>query len=294
MTPRLSIVTLTHNKLAITRRCLPTHFRAPSRDWELIVVDNGSDDGTDDWLEDFAGRVRAEGAQMSVIRNAGNIGCSTSRNQGIAAASGRYVAFLDNDVAVRSAGWQERMIARLDESPDHAYVGPKLVYPARPHDVQCAGVGISARGRVQFIGRGLSREDSRVTQAREVQCLISACCMTTRDVLERTGGFDEAFNPVEFEDFDLIYRARAGGLKALYEPGIEMYHCESVTTAGTASLPNTRLIVEHGLLFKSRWQHLFANEDGPDDADCQWQRLPGTRIEDLDAALDAHEGETDG
>lgn len=292
MTPRLSIVTLTHNKLEITRRCLPTHLRAPGRDWELIVVDNGSDDGTPAWLDDFAETVAAAGASMQVIKNTANDGCSTARNQGIAAARGRYIAFLDNDVALRTSDWQERLIAVLDADPTNAYVGPKMVYPAAPHDVQCAGVGISPNGRVQFIGRGRPRTDPALTQPREVQCLISAACMSTRQLLDRTGGFDEAFNPVEFEDFDLIYRARAEGLKALYEPSVEMYHCESVTTAGTPSLGNTRLIVEHGMLFRQRWQHLFAEEGGPSDSDCAWARLPGTGIEDLDAALAAGEGAT--
>ena len=84
------------------------------------------------------------------------------------------------------------------------------------------------------------------------------------------GGLDEAFNPIEFEDFDFCYRARAEGGRCIYEPGVEMHHWESITSQGTQALPNTYLIIKHGLLFKERWRHAFEREDGPADADCRW------------------------
>jgi len=157
--------------------------------------------------------------------------------------------------------------------PDAVVAGPKLVYPFTPHAIQCAGVGISPNGRVQFRGRGESREDPAFNCREEVQCLISACWMMKREAFEKAGGFDEAFNPVEFEDFDLVYRMREAGGKAYYVPEVEMYHFESVTTQGTAALPNTYLIVKNGLLFKKRWNHMFETENGPEDADCTWRTV---------------------
>ena len=281
MNPLISIVTLTHNKLEYTSRCLRSLLRAAYAPWELVVVDNGSTDGTRAWLAAFREEAGRAGVTVRLVLNDGNIGCSTARNQGLAAARGALIAFADNDVALRTATWLGALGGRLTRDATLGMVGPKMVYPVAPYDIQCAGVGISRAGRVLFLGRGERREDPRFNAERDVQCLISACCMTRRDVLERCGGFDEAFNPVEFEDFDLCYRARSRELSVIYEPGAEMYHFESVTTAGTPALPNTGLIIRHGLLFKERWRHMFEHEDGPPDEETAWRRLCVGRLSDV-------------
>jgi GT2 family glycosyltransferase len=142
-------------------------------------------------------------------------------------------------------------------------------------------VGISRTGRVFFRGRGESRTLPEWNRREEVQCLISACWMMKRAPFEAAGGFDEAFNPVEFEDFDLIYRMREAGGRVYYVPEVEMYHFESVTTQGTAALPNTYLIVRNGLLFKKRWRHLFGKEHGPPDERCRWRSVAARRFADI-------------
>ncbi len=273
MTPEVTLVILTHNKAACTRRCMSSLLQTRSVGWELVAVDNGSTDGTRAWLETFREHAARAGVEVSLIFNDGNIGCSTARNQGLARARGARVAFLDNDVAVRQRSWLRRLNAALDARSDAVMIGPKLVYPYPPHAIQCAGAAVSPSGRVQFTGRGEPRDDPRFNAARDVQCLISACCLARRDALERAGGFDEAFNPVEFEDIDLCYRLRAQGGRILYEPTAEMYHFESVTTAGTPALPNTYLIVKHGLLFKKRWRAMFEQENGPPDEETRWRRI---------------------
>ncbi len=278
MPPLVSVVTLTHNKLECSRRCLSSLLRTNYSPWELIVVDNGSTDGTREWLPELRDEAAAVGVAVRHILNDGNIGCSTARNQGIAEARGERVVFVDNDIALRSANWLRALGERLDADPDVGIVGPKLVYPFEPYDIQCAGVGISRTGRVLFRGRGERRDDPRFDKQREMQCLISACFMLRRSVLEKCGGFDEAFNPVEFEDFDLCYRARSMGFRILYVPTVEMYHFESVTTQGTASLPNTGLIIRHGLLFKERWRHMFEHEDGPPDEATRWRKFPTRKL----------------
>jgi GT2 family glycosyltransferase len=279
--PAVSIVILTHNKLACTRRCMSSLLQTRSVPWELIVVDNGSTDGTRGWLEAFGDEARRAGVAMTLIANDDNIGCSTARNQGLARAAADRVAFLDNDVALRQRSWLDRLVRALDEQPAAALVGPKLVYPFAPHDIQCAGAAVTPTGRVQFLGRGERRDDPRFNRARTVQCLISACCLGRKEALNEVGGFDEAYNPVEFEDIDLCYKMRQQGRIVLYEPNAEVYHFESVTTAGTPSLPNTALIVRHGLLFQRRWRHMFANENGPDEAAARWRRLAAVPFEQI-------------
>ena len=279
-----SLIVLCYNKLDSTRRCLGAVVQnsvvADSR--ELVVVDNGSTDGTRDWLDhELPALAARRNLRVRVLANDRNVGCSTARNQAIAATTGHYLAFLDNDVAPRTRDWLPRLAAGLEAHPRAAFAGPKLVYPYPPHDIQCAGVGISRRGHVCFRGRGESRNDPRFNRPEPVQCLISACLLARADLVREHGGFDEAFNPVQFEDFDLCYRLRNLGWEARYVPEVEMYHFESVTTQNTPTLANPAVVVRNGLTFQRRWRQLFAHEDGPDEDACRWRQVPTVPLDEI-------------
>ncbi len=273
---RYSLIVLSHNKLAVTRLCVTalvqhSRFDGPT---ELIVVDNGSHDGSAEWLTGELPAIgRLADVQVQVVRNAANIGCSTARNQALALARGEFAVFVDNDVMPHTPDWLARLRERIEQSPQGGLAGAKMIYPSAPHLIQCAGIGISKRGHVCFRGRGDARDDARWNQAEPVQCLISACLMVRRELIERHGGFDEAFNPVQFEDFDLCYRLRDAGWVAWYEPAAEMYHYESVTTQGTPAIRNAAVVVRNGLRFQQKWRHLFEAEDGPDEAACRWRKI---------------------
>lgn len=269
-----SVVTLTLDRLSCTRKCLPGLLATDDVPWELIVVDNGSTDGTVEWLERFRAEAGRRGVRVEIVRNSRNAGCSTGRNQGLERARGERIVFVDNDVALRSRGWLRRLGERLDSRPGVGMVGPKLVYPFPPYDIQFAGGAVSPSGRVKFEGRGEKRDDPRFNVVREVQCFISACFMISRKAFEDTGYFDEAFNPIQYEDIDYSYRLRSRGYKIVYEPAVEMYHFEGVTSTGTPSVSSSRLIIRNGLRFKERWRHVFEREDGPPDAETKWRDVP--------------------
>jgi GT2 family glycosyltransferase len=275
----VSAIILTHNKRKYTRQCLESLIPSAGVELEVIVVDNGSTDGTPDLLMELEERFEAEGHRLRWHLNDENVGCCTARNQGLELAEGDYCAFLDNDVMAVGEDWASGLVEVLEEEPDAGIVGPKMIYPFEPHWIQCAGVGISPNGRVQFRGRGEPRDAEQFSRRREAQCLISACFLFPRALYEEIGGLDEAFNPIEFEDFDFCYRARQAGWRCIYEPGVEMYHWESITSEGTRKLPNTYLIVKHGMLFKERWRHMFEQEDGPPDSECKWKPITMPSLE---------------
>lgn len=281
---RYSFITLCRDKLPVSATCLASLARdsAIDGDWELIVVDNGSRDGTVAWLGGaLRPAVARAGGTLVLLENPWNVGCSTARNQALAVARGDYIAFLDNDVMPCTRDWPSRLRAALEADPSAGMVGPKMIYPAAPHAIQCAGVGVSRRGHVCFLGRGEARDSEAHSKPREVQCLISACMMVRAELPRKYGGFDEIFNPVQFEDFDLCYRYRANGWKALYAPGVEMYHLESVTTQGTAAMKNAAVVVRNGLAFQRRWRRMFEGEDGPEESECRWKKLPATDLPGL-------------
>jgi len=271
-----SLITLSYNKLACTQRCLSALITDSVADapWEMIVVDNGSTDGSGEWCDtELTALGAAHGVPVTVLHNVGNVGCSYARNRAIAIARGEHLVFADNDIAPRTRRWMPGLLDVLNAVPHAGMVGAKMVYPWQPYPIQCAGVGISARGHVSFRGRGEALGDLRFCRQEIVQCLISACLMIPAALIRKHGGFDEAFHPVQFEDFDLCYRLREAGYAAVYAPSVEMYHFESVTTQGTPTVRNAAVVVRNGLLFQKRWRHLFALEDGPDEEACRWRKI---------------------
>jgi GT2 family glycosyltransferase len=269
----VSVLILSLNKRPYTRACLDSLLDSRDVALDVVVVDNGSTDGSPDLLAAMEHEFARRGHSLRWRANCRNVGCCTGRNQALEMASGEYCLFMDNDVMVADADWAGGLLRVLREEQDAAIVAPKLIYPFAPHLIQCAGVGISRSGRVQFRGRGMPRDAAEFNQRRECQCLISAALFFPRWLYEEIGGLDEAFNPIEFEDLDWCYRVRERGYRAFYEPSVEMHHWESITSEGTAVLPNTYLITKHGMLFKRRWRHMFENEDGPEDEDCRWVRI---------------------
>ncbi len=267
----VSIVVLCHNKAAYTRACLESVLRTRPAEFELVVGENGSTDETPQLLEEISRRAAALGVGMRVMHNGANVGCSTARNAAVAVARGEEIVFLDNDTVIPDPAWLAKLRGALNSDPKAAIVGPKLCYPFEPHLIQCAGVGISRTGRVQFRGRGCPQEDPRFSKVEEVQTLISACFMFRRSLYDEIGGLDEAFNPIQYEDFDFCYRARSRGWKALYTPSPVIYHWESITSDGSPTIPNRYVIIKHGMLFKQRWRHMFEKENGPSDEETRWE-----------------------
>lgn len=270
---RVSVVILTLNKRDYTRACLASLLRTQGVEVEAVVVDNGSTDGTPALLAEMKRLFADRGWPLRIHANGENVGCCTARNQGLDMAYGDYVAFLDNDTIITDPLWAELLIGVIESNEKAALVGPKLVYPVEPHLIQCAGVGVSQSGRVQFRGRGATRDTPEFDRPRECQGLISACFLFPYWLYEEIGGMDEVFNPIEYEDLDFCYRARSAGYGVFYEPSVEVEHWESVTSEGTESLPNTYLIIKHGLIFKERWRSMFEHEGGPSDEECRWRRL---------------------
>ena len=278
----ISIVIPSLNKVVYTRRCLDSLLHTQGMEYEFVIVDNGSTDGTAEYLLDFRRRTAERGIPTIVLFNDRNVGACTARNQAIALCHGEAIAFLDNDIALRDRGWLARLYAPLFADARAALVTPKLLFPFPPFAIEHTEIGISPTGVVGYVGRGADRLDPRYSTPREIQCSASACVLVKRAVLNEVGTFDEIFNPVQFEDNDLFYRMKSHGYRLLYEPSVEMYHFENVTTDNTPKLNFKYQTIKNGLEFKRRWRHLFSLEQGPADDDLRWVELPRCPIEEID------------
>lgn len=281
MNPLLSVVILNHNKAAYTERCLQSLLLTRYEPVEVVLVDNGSTDRTREIFAEFAAAANRKGWSCLQILNDTNVGAVTGRNQALERVQGAFVTFMDNDVAVRDTQWAGKLRAVLERDERAGLVSPKLLFPFPPYPIEFAGGAVSVGGRVQYLGRGAARDDPRFNQPRAVQCVISACILLKRALIDAVGPLDEAYNPVQFEDIDYCYRARSQGWKVLYEPSVEMYHFENVTTDGSADLNFKYLTIKNGLLFKRRWQFMFAQEGGPRDEETRWQEIERKGVEEV-------------
>ena len=283
--PDVSILILAFNKSAYTRRCLNSLFTSTLRPFEVVLVNNGSTDDTDAVFSEFESKASAE--QISVTRmKLDNLGAIAGRNRGMEKMSGKYWVLLDNDAVVRTRSWLEKLRATLIENPQVGAVSPKLIYPTSPHLIQCAGCAVTRGGQVVFRGRGEPRDHPDYTKPAECQTLISACWMMRAETARRVGTLDEQFSPVQFEDIDYCYRIRELGLTCRYEPSVELYHFENVTSGRTSTLNYPYLTVKNGIKFKNKWRHRFMHENGPEDKDWTWAKIESVGLDAVPEQLE--------
>jgi len=252
-----AIIVLAHNGVEFTRYCLSRILSASVLPKELFLVDNGSTDGTSGLIGEMVPSFMDAGIRVESWRNEENKGCSLARNEAWERVSAKYTVFLDNDTLVCTPDWLQRFIRQFESKPELGILGPKLIYPYKPHPIQCAGVSISRLGRVAFRGRGRARNDSRYAEYWSTWSLISACWMMRTDLRERVGYLDELFHPVQYEDLDLCMRTRQAGYEVAYTPEVEMYHFEGITTASFGQPQYRQNIARNSLKFRNRYHKLF-------------------------------------
>ena len=259
----VSVVMLVRNRLEYTRRALASLARA-SGDFEVVVVDNGSDDGTAEHLATLD-----HPRPVTALRHEDDRGGSERRNVGAAVARGEFLFFLDNDVLVDDPDVVEVLAAELRADPGLGAVSPLLLYPGDRELVQCAGGASTADGRIGPVGRGKPL-GAEYREHREQSWAPTAALMVRHSSFRRVGGFDESFDPVSLcEDVDLCCRLRADGERLRYVGSVAMRHFEGTTFnhVGHDKLPIWK---RHMRVIRSRWAEVFASGPAHAAADLAW------------------------
>jgi GT2 family glycosyltransferase/SAM-dependent methyltransferase/tetratricopeptide (TPR) repeat protein len=231
-----SIIIPVWNKIELTRQCLLALAEATSgATYEVIVVDNGSTDETQEFLMTLGGDVH-------VIRNTTNLGFAKACNQGARAAHGKYLVFLNNDT-IPQADWLSPMVYEVDTHPEVGIVGSKLLYP--DGRIQHAGVVLMRSRRSAYhIYQSAFGTSPVVNQRREFQAVTAACMLIRRELFDEVQGFDEHFIN-GFEDVDLCLKVREKGYHVIYQPRSVVYHLESQTPGRSdRDEHNSRLLEE--------------------------------------------------
>jgi GT2 family glycosyltransferase len=220
--PLVSIIIPVHNQFAHTFNCLRAiHGQTTGLNYDVIVVDDGSDDETPTMLDRIGG--------IRVIRHASNRGFIAACLSGVAEARGRYLVFLNNDTIVRP-DWLAALVEVFQTDPQAGLVGAKLLFPDGM--LQEAGGIVWRDGSTSSFGRTDDPTRPEYNYVREVDYCAGACIAIPRELFLSCGGFDLRFSPAYYEDADLAFRVRSRGKKVVYQPRAEVVHFEGAS-AGT-------------------------------------------------------------
>jgi glycosyltransferase involved in cell wall biosynthesis/tetratricopeptide (TPR) repeat protein len=241
-----SILVACCDGLAFTRECLDSVVANTRPPYELVVVDNGSTDGTADYLMELKARPGPD--RVVIIRNIRNRGYPAAANQALAAARGDYLVFLNND-AVVPPGWLDGLVAWVVRTwPRAGLVGPVTNY-APPPQLVGAPYATPAAGLAAFAA---DRRRTCAGRALDVPRLSGFCLLGRRDVLARVGGLDERYGPGFFDDDDLGLRVREAGFLLLLAEDVFVHHYGSQTFAALG-VDCDKLLAGNLELFRSKW-----------------------------------------
>lgn len=214
--PKVSIVIPTYNRKDDLIECLESVTNLDYLEYEVIVVDNASTDGT------YAA-VRKKFPRFRIITNKENSGVSGGRNIGLRSVDScsEYILFLDHDV-VLSTNLLSELLKVIVTSSKVGIVTPKIYYYSHKKIIWSAGTSINlVSGRVSFNG-GNEVDRGQFDKIRDVQ-VAPAVILVKRGVIEKIGGFDEIYFAT-YEDTDFCFRARKSGYRIVYVPGTWAYH----------------------------------------------------------------------
>lgn len=275
----ISVIILHHSKARYSQACLVSLLQTTARPLQVINVDNGSTDDTAKVLLEWQEVARAQGIDVVTLPQTENIGAVRGRNVAMEVSAGDYMVFLDNDMLIYQPNWLDALRDFLEAHPNCGIVAPKLLFPWEPFLIECCGCALSLQGRVAYLGRGEQR--NAVTKPQQIQAAISAAWMMPRAVYEKLGGLDEVYSPVQYEDLDYCYRARAAGFEVWTNPAVELFHFEHTTTAGSDDVNFRYVTSRNALTFKKRWKSTFEAEVGTENANFAWQQLPKYGVDDV-------------
>lgn len=228
--PKLSIIIVSWNVKPLLERCLKSIIRfITDFNYEIIVIDNNSQDESRDFLKEFSKRNE----NIRIILNFENIGYSRANNQGLKKAKGEYILFLNPDTEFIDSDLKS-LINRIGEEPKWGIVGCQLrgVNNQIQHSVRdfpnvLVQVIILLKLHYLFfwipLVKKYFKKDLDFNKIQPVDQVDGTFILTKKKLLEKIGSFDESFF-LWFEDVDLCYRFKKAGYQIIYYPRFKILH----------------------------------------------------------------------
>lgn len=243
--PKISIVVLTFNNLEINKICIKSILEKTAYpNYELIVVDNCSSDGTREYLLELSETVPG----VKVILNEKNLGFAAGNNVGIKAADGNYVVLLNNDTLI-TRGWLTAMAKHLENDKALGMCGPVT-----------NSIGNEAKIKVDYHSMsGLERFSYIYTtkhlgeEYRDINVLALFCTMIKKQVIEECGYLDENYGVGMFEDDDYAEAVKAKGYLLAIAEDAFVHHFEGVSFKKLEEEEFMRIFNTNKQLFERKW-----------------------------------------
>jgi len=241
--PLVSVVILTCNQLPYTQECISALLKHTPGPLQIIMVDNGSSDGTVPWLQSLA----EVDPRFCLILNNENRGFAAGCNQGIEKAGGRYVVLLNNDVVV-TPEWLAGLLECHGAVPDAGIVGPLTNSASGVQVIETPDYDAEG-GLDRFAMRFRSRNRFRRVPSRRI---VGFCMLFQRDLSQKIGLLDEAFGTGNYEDDDYCLRAAIAGYRNLIAGDVFVHHHGGVSFRG-AGVDYRAALARNSGLFREKW-----------------------------------------
>ncbi|MHB1679699.1 MAG: glycosyltransferase family 2 protein [bacterium] len=263
----ISIIIPVYNNIEYTKNCLNSIFKNhPLVNFEIIIADNGSNDGTKEYLEklkkniDGIAEVNNSGKFniINIISNNENLGFAKACNQAAKIANGKYLLFLNNDTYVLKGAIDE-LFNTIEKAGDSCGIaGSLLLYPDKT--VQHAGVVFDAGSRPYHNYKGGKLFEIKNINLkngiylRMYNTVTAACMIIRKELFYGVGLFDEIFIN-GYEDVDLCLKVRQKGLNIIFNPKSMLIHCEEKTQG------RKKYEDENQYNLQNKWKFKFKRDD---------------------------------
>ena len=254
--PLVSIIIPTRNGANLVRQCLDSLRQTTYTHYEVILVDNGSDDP--EALQLFS--EREQSGEIRVVRDERPFNFSALNNGAVrSAAQGEFVLLMNNDIEIVHPDWLDEMVGAALE-PGVGCVGARLWYP--DGRLQHGGVilvcGVAGHAH-KYLTRGQHGYMGRAVLAQDFVAVTAACLLVRRSIYDEVGGLDESL-AVAFNDVDFCLRVHRAGYRNFWTPYAELIHHESVSR-GYENTPEKQMRFQREIdILQSRWKGLLQSD----------------------------------
>jgi GT2 family glycosyltransferase len=214
--PKVSVIIVNHNGCEYTRSCVASVLACRFDSFEVIVVDNGSSEGS-------ARRLREEfGERLTLVELDQNYGPARARNEGVQRSRGEFIGFLDNDTTV-DPEYMAEAVRAFEASPGLGILQCKLLLMDTPDCIDYVGEYIGTNGFLVQIAPAGTRDQGQFNAAYPILAAKSAGMFIRRAAFDAAGGFDEEYF-IYVEETDLGWRTWLMGYTVQFAPGSIVYH----------------------------------------------------------------------
>ena len=238
----VSIILVTFNGLEATKNCIESIHKYTNISYELIIVDNGSTDGTLEYIDSLS--------NAKTIHNQKNLGFSAANNIGIKNSKGDYILLLNNDTIV-TEGWLNGLLRAINLAPEVGLAGPKTNWVFSSSQI-VDSPKYKSQAELQTYAKGFTNQHKNEYLLTN-EILVGFCLLIKKEVIDKIGLLDERFGNGNFEDDDYCLRARLAGYEKIVAGDVFIHH-EGNFSFKANNIDYQDQMEQNLLLFKEKWK----------------------------------------